>query len=83
MSDFSVDQSQSTLPSICSSNYDVPEASNYNIALITPYDSIWGIVDSCRLFYFRLCSDDYLNVDLIFFYMTDKSAAVSLVLLMR
>lgn len=40
VSDFSVDHSNSEIPSICSSTYDVPEASNYNLALITPYDSI-------------------------------------------
>ncbi|XP_067946765.1 F-box/WD repeat-containing protein 8-like isoform X2 [Watersipora subatra] len=40
LSDFSVEHSLTGLPSICSSSYDMPEASTYNLSLITPYDSI-------------------------------------------
>lgn len=44
--DFSVDQQTVGVPTICSSTYDAPEASTYNIALLTPYDKIWLVLFS-------------------------------------
>lgn len=47
--DFSKDQLTQGVPDICLSTFDEPSASNYNMALVNPYDKIWTYMLSIHL----------------------------------